>query len=96
MRALFYWKNNLFYTYILQSQSSGKYYIGSTQNIEERLNQHNSTDNQKCKTTSRFSGPWQLVYSENFMTRSDAMKREKMIKSWKSRKSIEALINSRK
>ncbi|RLD36252.1 MAG: hypothetical protein DRI74_09440 [Bacteroidetes bacterium] len=31
-----------FYFYILHSQKLNKYYIGSTQNLEERLRKHNS------------------------------------------------------
>ncbi|WP_367119222.1 GIY-YIG nuclease family protein, partial [uncultured Mucilaginibacter sp.] len=32
----------MFYTYILQSTKSGRYYIGHTSNIEERLERHNT------------------------------------------------------
>ena len=38
-------------------------------------------------------GPWDLVYSETFDTRSEAMVREKQLKKWKNRKAIQALIS---
>ena len=56
--------------------------------IEERIRKHNS--NHKGYTGNM--GDWELVYSEVFTEKSLAMKREKEIKKWKSRKSIEKLI----
>lgn len=80
--------------YILQSESTGRFYIGSTDDLERRLAQHNDPGYAGSKTTKRFKGPWKLVYSEPFHTRSQAMAREKKIKAWKSRKAIERLIRS--
>ncbi|WP_163326111.1 GIY-YIG nuclease family protein [Draconibacterium mangrovi] len=79
-----------YYMYILQSEKNGKYYIGSTQNVEERLQQHNWS-----RTPSTKSGiPWKLVYSEEFEERPSATQREYEIKQKKSRKYIQFLINS--
>jgi putative endonuclease len=85
----------MFHVYILKSESTGMYYVGSTGNIEERIKQHNNPDRPANKTTRRFQGPWKLMYQEEFATRSGAVTREKQIKSWKSKKEIEKLINSR-
>ncbi len=80
----------MYYTYILQSKKSGKFYIGSCQNIEVRLDRHNAG-----ATFSTKSGrPWKLVYYESFQNNSDALKREREIKLKKSRKYIEYLIAS--
>jgi len=35
---------------------------------------------------------WKVVYSEKFATREEALKRERQMKKWKSRKMIEKLI----
>ena len=83
----------MFYTYILQSETNGRFYIGSTDDIERRLIEHNDPDYKGSKTTKRIKGPWVVVYSESFETRSEAMKREKQIKSWKSRKAILELLS---
>jgi putative endonuclease len=91
-----FYKNNMYYTYILQSESTGKYYIGYTSNLEDRIDQHNHPLNSKNKTTKRFQGPWKLVYSESFSTKTEAIQREKNIKSWKSKRSIQELIDSRR
>ena len=67
----------MFYTYILQSEKTEKYYIGFTKDIHERISRHN---NGRSKATK--SGiPWRLVYFEEFDTRSNVIKRELEIKS---------------
>ncbi|MEE8541821.1 MAG: GIY-YIG nuclease family protein [Desulfobacterales bacterium] len=63
----------MYFTYILQSISTQRYYIGSTDNLDRRLAQHNDPDYKGSKTTKRFKGPWHLVYHETFHTRSQAM-----------------------
>src|SRR5678816_261439 len=79
-----------FYIYILYSISANKYYIGQTENLEERLYRHT---NSGTKST-RFTNDWKLLYTESFSKRSEAVKRETEIKRKKSRKYIELLISS--
>ena len=69
-----------FYVYILQSQTSGRYYCGQTSDLKRRLCQHNDPNYKLTKTTKRFSGPWELVWYEEHKSRSSAMKRERQIK----------------
>lgn len=79
----------MFYIYILYSKIVDKYYVGQTENIEERMISHSSGIS---KYTS-ISTDWILVYSELFETRSQAIIRENEIKKKKSRKYIEWLIS---
>ncbi|HUX53092.1 MAG TPA: GIY-YIG nuclease family protein [Williamwhitmania sp.] len=81
-----------YFTYILQSLKDGGYYIGSTQDIKERVKRHNAG---KERYTSR-GIPWQLVYWEQYKSRSEAYKREMAIKGHKSRDYIERLITQSK
>ncbi|MCX6149427.1 MAG: GIY-YIG nuclease family protein [Ignavibacteriales bacterium] len=67
----------MFYTYILFSEIGNKHYYGSTKDIPTRLNEHN---NGKVKFTKPFR-PWQIVYYEEYPTRSEACKRELFFKS---------------
>lgn len=69
-----------FYVYILQSQSTSRYYCGQTKNLQQRLCQHNDPEYRPNATTRRFAGPWQLVWCEECSTRSDAMEKEIQIK----------------
>ena len=84
-----------FFTYILQSESSGRYYIGSTDDLDRRVRQHNDPNYHGSKTTKRFKGPWKLVHFEEYETRGAAILREKKLKSWKSRIKISQLVESR-
>lgn len=78
-----------FVVYILYSKNIDSYYIGHTQNLGTRLNQHNSQVSKSTKKTS----DWKIVYQECFETRSAAVNRELAIKRKKSRKYIELLLN---
>jgi putative endonuclease len=78
--------------YILQSESSGRFYIGCSQQPSARLAEH-----QRGQTlATRGRGPWNLVYQEHFDTLSEARGRERQLKSWKSHRSIQELIDASK
>ena len=79
---------NMYTAYILQSSKDSKYYIGSTDNIDKRIIKHNKGYSRYTKN----KGPFNLVYKEDFPTRSEAKKREYHLKSLKSRVAIENLI----
>jgi putative endonuclease len=64
------------YVYILKC-SDGSYYTGWTNNLERRLQAHNSGRGAKY-TSGRL--PVKLVYSEAYQSKSEAMKREYEIK----------------
>ena len=78
----------MFKVYILYSSQIDQYYVGHTQDIEDRLMRHNSGSSLSTKKGK----PWILMYTESFDTRSEAMIREKAIKKMKSRAYIEQLI----
>lgn len=78
----------MFYTYILFSSTTKKYYCGSTDNLERRINQHNSGYSKSTKG----GVPWELKYFEEFTGRADAVRRENEIKKKKSKKYIEELL----
>lgn len=79
----------LAYVYILQC-SNGKYYTGSTKNIEKRLAEHQAGFGANFTRKHR---PVTLVYYETFQRIDEAFRREKQIQGW-SRKKKEALINN--
>ncbi len=77
------------FLYILQSQSSGRYYIGSTTDLARRISEHHRDHT----PSTRNRGPWSLVYQEEFRTLPEARRRELQIKSWKSHRTISELVN---
>ncbi len=76
-----------FHAYLLRC-SDGSYYAGHTDQLEVRVQQHNS-GLIAGYTSSRI--PVELAWSEQFMTREDAFTAERQIKGW-SRAKKEALI----
>jgi putative endonuclease len=80
-----------FFVYILRT-SQNTLYIGQTNNLEKRINEHKSKSSKSAKYTRYFKS-LKLVYFEEYSTRSEAMKREIELKGWtKSEK--ENLIKS--
>lgn len=79
-----------FYVYILECADT-TLYVGSTNNLERRLEQHNSSP--KGAHYTKIRRPVVLRYKEELETLSGARKREAEIKSWKREKKI-ALIGA--
>ncbi len=76
------------FVYILRSESKDKYYIGATNDLGNRLNEHNAGESKWTK----HGKPWTLVLSKEYKTYSEARKKEAYIKKMKSRIYIEKLI----
>jgi putative endonuclease len=79
-----------FFTYILYSEKLDKFYVGHTNNLIRRFHEHNSFQSSSTKSGT----PWELVFSKEFYTNSEANKFELKIKSMKSRKYIEEMISN--
>ena len=79
----------MFYVYILQC-ADGSYYIGFTECLEARVNEHNNGTLGACHTFLR--RPVTLVYTESYINQADAIQREQQIKGWSHAKKA-ALIN---
>ena len=74
----------------MYSATLNRYYVGSTDNLEWRLERHNLGWGRYTKKGI----PWKMVYYETYQTKTEALKREKEIKKKKSRKYIEGLIHA--
>ncbi len=66
-------KQNFQYVYLLSSLKSGKWYIGCTNNLRKRLNEHNIGEAGYTKGR----GPFNLIYFEGCINKLDAFAREK-------------------
>src|ERR1700752_1165372 len=77
-----------YYIYILLSLKDGKYYIGSTSNIERRLKFHNTGLQKSTKSRT----PFKLIHSESFDSKEEALKRERQIKSYKGGEAFKKLL----
>ena len=74
--------------YILQSETTNKFYVGSALNLPSRIVEHQRGHSPYTKNR----GPWILVYQEHYLTLAEARQRERQVKSWKSHRSIQELI----
>ena len=79
------------YVYVLKSLKNAKHYIGYTNNIERRLEDHNRGKNRSLRN----KGPFEIIYREPFQNRLGAIKREKQIKKFKGGEALKRLINQR-
>lgn len=77
----------MFFAYVLVSDKNGRKYYGSTNNLERRLEEHNSGHTKSLK----YLRPLKLVYFEKFDTLIEARRRELFYKSGKGREFIKKL-----
>jgi len=71
----------MYYIYVLWSSKLRKRYVGSTDNVEQRLGKHNRGGNKFTKGGL----PWIKIYEEEYSLKSEALKREKFLKSGQGR-----------
>ena len=82
-----------YYVYILTNVNKNVFYIGVTNSVENRVEQHRADANGEKKT---FAGRYNCIYVlyfERFQFINDAISREKELKGW-TRAKMESLITS--
>lgn len=77
-----------YFVYLLLSKE-GFHYIGHTPDLDRRLSEHNS----KTTHSTKHGTNWKIIYTEEFSTRPEAMKREKWLKSGIGREWVKKNIN---
>ena len=77
----------MWFIYILEC-TDGSFYIGSTNNIEQRFKNHIAGKGAKYTKSHK---PVRIIYKKEFLTKSEAFKREWELKKF-SRKQKEQLI----
>ena len=76
----------MFYIYILESNTDGHFYVGHTDDVIRRFEEHNSSDHPTYTSKHR---PWKLFAAfEVSPDRATTMKAEIFIKKQKSRRFI--------
>ena len=71
-----------FYVYVLESQQDGKRYIGYTNNLKKRIEEHNEEKSFSIKPRL----PIKLIYFEGCLNQEDAKRREDYLKSTQGRR----------
>ena len=81
----------MFFVYAIKSKKDGRIYVGLTQNVESRINNHNKGWN----TSTKGYIPWELIYYEAAENSSIARSREKHFKSGIGKDWLKEYINSK-
>jgi len=79
----------MFTVYALYSESHNKIYLGITSNIDERFKSHNELGKKGWTKNYR---PWIIIYKQEYEEKSQALKREKQLKTSAGRLFIRSLI----
>ena len=80
----------MYHVYILKSRTSSRHYIGSTEDIDNRLKEHNANNVRSTKN----KGPWLLIHQEEFINKHDALLREREIKGYKGNSLFKKLVKT--
>ena len=78
----------MFYAYVLKSVGNDYYYKGHCQNLEKRLEQHNSGMTESIRPYI----PLKIVYSEEFEIEKEAILREKYFKTSAGRRFLKKVL----
>jgi putative endonuclease len=78
----------MYFVYILESEATRKHYVGFCEDLVQRVGQHNAGITKSTKNR----GPWKLVRHESYVSRSEAMKRERFLKSGQGREQLKGLL----
>ncbi|PYK17823.1 MAG: endonuclease [Verrucomicrobia bacterium] len=81
----------MFYIYVLQSTKTGRRYVGSCENLDERIRRHNLGHSK----ATRHGIPWTSMHSEGFSSRADAARKERYYKSGRGRNELNRLSEVR-
>ncbi len=79
----------MYTVYIVYSEKFDKTYTGMTSNMDERFKSHNELGTKGWTKNFR---PWKIIYTEGYSMKSDALGREKYLKSGVDRTFIESLL----
>jgi putative endonuclease len=77
----------MFTVYAIKSNKRKYIYVGLTQNLDRRLDEHNGGRNKSTKPYR----PFKLIYSEKFDTRLEARRREKFLKGGSGKEFLKSL-----
>lgn len=76
------------YVYIIYSPHLKIKYTGSTSDLKKRINDHKKGFSEFTSRTK----DWKLVYYEAFLSKKDALREEKFLKTGKGKERIEYLL----
>ena len=80
----------MYYVYVLISLKDGKFYIGFTEDVVQRVKEHNAGKNVSTKNRC----PLKLIYYEFHTSKLDALKRERYFKTTKGKTTLKQVLKN--
>jgi putative endonuclease len=82
-------ESSLMYSVYIIESDNGRWYYGSSENVEQRISDHN---NNRANYT-RFKGPWKLIFRRDFENKTEALKFELLLKRMKNKNYIRSTFS---
>ena len=79
----------MYWVYVLKSLKDERHYVGHTNDIKRRLEDHNRGKSKSVKNR----GPFEIIHTEICSDRFEAKRRERQIKSYKGGEAFKRLVN---
>lgn len=77
-----------YYVYILRSLNSDFIYIGFTENLKRRFEEHNS----KLNISTKHYAPFEIIHYEAYRNQKDAKRREKYLKCNRGKTTLKTML----
>lgn len=81
----------MYYVYILENLNDKSWYIGSTSNLDRRVDEHLNGSGGR---TTRIKKGWKLIYCEGYLDKKDALGREVFLKSGAGRRFLKKQLKN--
>ena len=78
----------MYYVYVLLSEKDQNFYIGFSENVGQRLDEHNTGKN----ISTKLRRPFELIYYETHTSKSDALRREQYFKTTKGKATLKQIL----
>ena len=78
----------MFYVYLLKSKETGKLYAGLSSDLRTRIKKHFS----KGVYSTKRLGSLSLIFYESFISKVDAIRREKYFKTTKGKRTLKLML----
>jgi len=78
----------MYYVYVLLSNKDNNFYIGFTENIDQRFDEHNAGKN----VSTKLRRPFNCIYYEAHTSKSDALRRERYFKTTKGKVTLKQIL----
>jgi putative endonuclease len=81
-------RSSVYYVYVLLSEKDNNFYTGFSEDVEQRLDEHNAGKN----ASTRSRRPFKLIYCEGHTSKSDALRREGYFKASKGKTTLKQIL----